>query len=128
MGKKALMAAIMVVAIVWFPFRASATSAVNFQVKTTRDLVALCETPQNDPLRVAAVHFCEGFAVGAYQYHLIAEAATKAKPLFCLPNPTPSRDEAIQQFIAWSKRQTVALDAPAVEGIFTFLRDQYPCG
>jgi len=127
MGKKALMA-ITVVAIVWFPFRASATSAADFQVKTTRDLVTLCATPENDPLRVAAVHFCEGFAVGAYQYHLIAETAMKAKPLFCLPNPTPSRDEAIQQFIAWSKRQTAALDAPAVEGIFIFLRDQYPCG
>ncbi len=122
------MAAAMAAVILWFPFRAPATSEANFQVKTTRDLVALCAASQNDPLRVAAVHFCEGFAVGAYQYHLIAEAATKAKPLFCFPNPTPSRDEAIQQFIAWSKRQTVALDMPAVEGIFTFLRDQYPCG
>lgn len=105
----------------------AATTETNFQVKTTRDLVTLCATPASDPLATAAVNFCEGFAVGAYQYHVVAEAATKAKPLFCFPSPTPSRNEAIMQFIAWSDQHSDVLDRPAIEGMFTFLKDRYPC-
>jgi Rap1a immunity proteins len=105
----------------------AATTETNFQVKTTRDLVTLCATPASDPLATAAVNFCEGFAVGAYQYHVVAEAATKAKPLFCFPSPTPSRNEAIRQFIAWSDQHSDVLDRPAIEGMFTFLKDRYPC-
>jgi hypothetical protein len=105
----------------------AATTETNFQVKTTRDLVTLCATPPNDPLATAAVNFCEGFAVGAYQYHVVAEAATKTTPLFCFPSPTPSRNEAIMQFIAWSNQHSDVLDRPAIEGMFTFLKDRYPC-
>jgi hypothetical protein len=104
-----------------------ATSEAQFQVRTTADLVALCSTPVEDPLGTAAVNFCEGFAVGAYQYHQIAETATQAKPLFCLPSPPPSRDRAIAQFIEWSKSHSDDLDRVPIEGIFTFLKDQYPC-
>jgi Rap1a immunity proteins len=127
MMDKALIAAAGLTALcLSFPVEA-ATTETNFQVKTTRDLVTLCATPASDPLETAAVNFCEGFAVGAYQYHLVAEAATQAKPLFCFPSPTPSRNEAIMQFIAWSNQHSDILDRPAVEGMFTFLRDRYPC-
>lgn len=105
----------------------AATTEGNFQVQTTRDLVTLCATPPSDPLATAAVNFCEGFAVGAYQYHVVAEAAAEAKPLFCWPSPAPSRDEAITQFIAWSKLHSDILDHPAIDGMFSFLRDHYPC-
>ena len=50
----------------------------NFQVMTTGDLVRLCEATPTDPTGIAALHFCHGFAVGAYQYHQIAAAAEKS--------------------------------------------------
>ncbi len=109
------------------PAAARATSEAEFHVRTTRDLVALCSTPTSDPLATAALNFCEGFAVGAYQYHQVAEAATQVKPLFCMPSPAPSRNEAIAQFVAWSKLHAGALDKPPIEGMFSFLKDQYPC-
>lgn len=105
----------------------AATSETNFQVKTTRDLVTLCATPPSDPMATAAVNFCEGFAVGAYQYHVVAEAATNAKPLFCWPSPAPSRDDAITAFIAWSRQHNEVLDRNAIDGMFSFLKDRYPC-
>lgn len=104
-----------------------ATSETEFHVRTTRDLVTLCSTPAGDPLATAAINFCEGFAVGAYQYHQVAEAATQATPLFCLPSPAPSRDQAIAQFVAWSKDHASDLDKAPIEGMFTFLRDRFPC-
>jgi hypothetical protein len=126
MDKALIVAAGLTAMCLSFPVGA-ATTETNFQVKTTRDLVTLCATPASDPLETAAVNFCEGFAVGAYQYHLVAEAATQAKPLFCFPSPTPSRNEAIMQFITWSNQHSDILDHPAIEGMFTFLRDRYPC-
>ena len=50
-------------------------SETDFQVTTTGDLVRLCEAAPTDATGIAALHFCHGFAVGAYQYHQIAAAA-----------------------------------------------------
>ena len=102
-------------------------SETDFQVMTTGDLVRLCEATPTDATGIAALHFCHGFAVGAYQYHQIAAAAEKKSPLFCEPNPRPSRNEAIAGFISWAKLNPKAMDAPPVEGIFRYLAQRYPC-
>ena len=109
------------------PAAAGAVNETQFQVKTEGDLVALCSTPQSDPLAAAALNFCEGFAVGAYQYHQIAEAASKAKPLFCPPSPPPSRNQTIAAFVEWSNQHPATLNGSPIEGIFAFLSDRYPC-
>ncbi|CAO3424794.1 Rap1a/Tai family immunity protein [Azospirillum doebereinerae] len=106
---------------------APASSEGDFQVKTTNDLVRLCEAKPVDPTGIAALHFCQGFAVGAYQYHQIAVAAEHRRPLFCAPNPPPSRNEAITDFIAWARQNPNQLNTPPVEGMFRFLAQHYPC-
>jgi hypothetical protein len=102
-------------------------SETNFRVATTRDLVQLCEAAPTDPTGIAALHFCHGFAVGAYQYHQIAAAAENKPPLFCEPTPRPSRNEAIAGFVAWAKQNPKAMETPPVEGIFRYLAQRYPC-
>lgn len=99
----------------------------DFQVRTTSDLVRLCEAKPVDPTGIAALHFCQGFAVGAYQYHQIAVAAEQRRPLFCAPNPPPTRNEAIAGFVAWARQNPNQLNTPPVEGMFRFLAQQYPC-
>jgi hypothetical protein len=59
--------------------------------------------------------------------YFAADAATKAKPLVCLPSPAPSRNEAAAQFAIWAKADPARLDQDAVDGLFSFLRDHYPC-
>ena len=66
-------------------------SETDFQVMTTGDLVRLCEATPTDATGIAALHFCHGFAVGAFQYHQIAAAAEAKPPLFCEPRPRPRR-------------------------------------
>ena len=120
-----------VMALVCIPtFVQAATDEANFQVTTTRDLVALCATPSTDPLATAAVNFCHGYAVGAYQYDRMAEAAEAAsgtKPLFCPPSPPPSRNDTIAQFVAWANGHPQYLDQSPINGIFEFLKERFPC-
>ncbi|MDQ2101165.1 Rap1a/Tai family immunity protein [Azospirillum isscasi] len=98
-----------------------------FQVRTTGDLVRLCEAVPNTTTGIAALHFCHGFAVGAYQYHQIVSAAENKRPLFCPPNPQPSRDEAIAGFIGWAQKNPSQMETPPVEGMFRYLAQRYPC-
>ena len=102
-------------------------SETDFQARTTGDLVRLCEAVPSDATGIAALHFCHGFTVGAYQYHQIVAAAENKRPLFCEPKPRPTRNEAIAGFISWAKKNPGAMDTPPVEGIFRYLAQYYPC-
>ena len=61
----------------------------DFQVETTRDLVDLCTAPADHPLAKEAVHFCEGYLVGAYHHYMAEYSGPKSVPLVCLPDPPP---------------------------------------
>jgi hypothetical protein len=102
-------------------------SESDFRVTATGDLVRLCEAAPTDATGIAALHFCHGFAVGAYQYHQIAAAAENKPPLICEPNPRPSRNEAIAGFVSWARQNPSAMSAPPVEGMFRYLAQSYPC-
>ncbi len=106
---------------------AAVPSETAFLVKTTGDLVRLCKAEPADPTGIAALHFCHGFAVGAYQYHQIAAAAEAKPPLFCEPRPRPMRNEAIAGFISWAKQNPSAMNTLPAEGIFRYLAQHYPC-
>jgi Rap1a immunity proteins len=98
-----------------------------FQVATTSDLVRLCEAEPNGPTGIAALHFCQGFAVGAYRYHQIASSAADKPPLFCEPTPRPTRNQVTAAFIDWAQQHPDRMNVPAVEGLFQFLAQAYPC-
>jgi hypothetical protein len=126
--KPVLMAAMAVMTVAGVRAQTMADpSETDFQVATTADLVRLCEATPSDATGIAALHFCHGFAVGAYQYHQIVAAAEKKPPLFCEPKPRPTRNEAIAGFLSWAKQNPGAMKAPPVEGIFRYLAQYYPC-
>ena len=129
--KPVLMAAMAVMAVITVtPVRAQTVAGPSenaFRITTTGDLVRLCEAEPTDSTGIAALHFCHGFAVGAYQYHQIAAAAENKPPLFCEPNPRPTRNEAVAGFVSWAKQNPKAMETPPVEGIFRYLAQRYPC-
>jgi len=47
--------------------------------------------------------------------------------MFCLPDPQPSRAAAIEGYIAWLRGKAAYLSEPAVQTIFEYLRETYPC-
>lgn len=109
------------------PIAGWAATEQDFHVRTTRDLITLCSTPAGDPLHTAAVNFCEGFLVGAYQYHTLSVKTEGRAPLVCPPEPPPSRDESVIRFIQWSKAHDAVLETPPVAGMFEFLAQAFPC-
>src|SRR3546814_222940 len=74
----------------------------SFKIRSAQDLVALCDADPADANYVAAIHFCHGFAVGAFQYYQSLAAATPSARFVCVPDPAPSRTQAIPAFVSWA--------------------------
>ena len=106
---------------------AGAATVEDFKVDTAQDIIDLCTTPVDDPSYIAAIHFCQGYLVGAYDYHVAANSGPEGKRLVCLPDPPPSRNEAIQMFIDWAKQHPEYMKEEAVEAEFRFLIEKWPC-
>ncbi|MBK8175144.1 MAG: hypothetical protein IPK66_07730 [Rhodospirillales bacterium] len=105
----------------------NATTIENFQVKTVSDLVDLCDASPTSEHYVAAVNFCQGFAIGAYQYYLAAAAADPDSQFICIPDPPPTRNTAIAAFVAWVKSHSEYMSHPPVDVLFRYLGEAYPC-
>jgi hypothetical protein len=104
-----------------------AATPQNFQVATTADYLALCSTAQGQDNYVAAIHFCEGFETGAYQYYLALAAKDPAERFVCLPSPSPSRDKVKADFVAWAKANPAVMNDQPVDSMFRYLGQTYPC-
>jgi len=99
-----------------------------FMIRHAQDLVDLC-TPGDpkDPLYDDAINFCHGFVSGAYQYSQAVANGPKGARLVCPPDPLPKRAEAIAMFVAWAKVHPEYMTEPAVEALFRFLTEKWPC-
>lgn len=98
-----------------------------FVARTTADFVALCSADPASENYVAAIHFCHGFATGAYQYYLSLAAASAAHRFVCPTNPPPSRSQVIAEFSSWIAEHPQYMAEPPVESMFRFLGQRYPC-
>ena len=115
------------VATLLVPMLVSAVTEADFEAKTTQNLLNLCTVSPNDPRYREALHFCHGYLVGAYHYHVAHTAGEGGKRLVCFPTPPPSRNEAIRMFIAWAQAHPQYMNEPPVETEFRFLTEQWPC-
>ena len=115
------------VATMLVPALVGAVTEADFEAKTTQNLLNLCTVPANDPRYGDAIHFCHGYLVGAYHYHLSETDGEGGKPLVCFPTPPPSRNEALGMFIAWAQAHPQYLNERPVEAEFRFLIEKWPC-
>ena len=97
-----------------------------FESVATRNLLNLCTVSADDPRHREAIHFCHGYIVGAYDYHM-ADSGKGRKLLVCFPDPPPSRDDAVAQFVAWAQAHPEHHDEMPVETEFRFLIGTWPC-
>ena len=104
-----------------------AATEANFGAATTADLVELCTARADSPIGTAAVNFCEGFAQGAVLVEMQNMAAFRGPKLFCLPNPPPTRDQAMSEFVNWARAAPDRMAASSTDGLFRFLSEHYPC-
>jgi hypothetical protein len=106
----------------------AAVSQDSFLLKDTGALVEMCSADKSDPLYTAAVNFCHGFSLGVFRVLRDVDAQKPAQPLFCLPNPMPSRNTALTAFVQWAKADPNRLAQRPEDGLAAFLAQQYPCG
>jgi hypothetical protein len=118
---------LIVLTIALWPFCSEALTRDDFLVRTTQDLVQLCNAGESEPLYQAALGFCHGYAVGAYHYYQATTAAGEQAAFVCLPQQPPTRVEAIQMFLAWTKENPQAMNDRPADSIFRFLATKYPC-
>jgi Ssp1 endopeptidase immunity protein Rap1a len=99
----------------------------DFVAKTTQNLINLCTASPQDPQYREAIHFCQGYLVGAYQFDQ-AQAADKPEvKLVCFTDPKPSRNQAIEMFITWAKQHPEFMNEIPVDTEFRFLTEKWPC-
>lgn len=109
------------------PVAAQDVTSSNFRPRVLADLVALCGVAADDPLRTEAIHFCHGYVTGAWQYYEALMAGPDAEPFVCPPTPTPSRDQAVEMFLAWAQGQPDLSAETPIEGMYRFLAQTWPC-
>jgi Rap1a immunity proteins len=122
--KKPIAVAMLVLAL---PSAAQAATETNFDAKTTADLVELCSAVPDNGLGTAAVNFCEGYLQGAVTVEMLNMAAFRGSKLFCLPNPPPTRSQAMSEFVNWARAAPDRMAQSSTDGLFGFLRERYPC-
>ena len=106
---------------------AGAITVEDFQVKTTQDLLGLCTVAADDPQAQQAIHFCHGYLLGAFHYHLAeSDGPDAAKRLVCLPAGV-NRNEAVAMFVEWVRAHPQYLKELPVETEFRFLIEKWPC-
>jgi len=115
-------AAAAVLAVSGLPTPSGAVGKEDFQVKDAQDLVDVCTTPKTDPLYGAAMGFCHGYAVGAWQYY-----AAAGRKFLCVPDPAPSRVQAINGFIDWAGEHPQYMHEGAAQTLFKYLADAWVC-
>jgi hypothetical protein len=94
------------------------------QARTAGELAELCAANPKEPLGDAKINFCHGYAQGAIQADI---RHSEGKKTFCFPNPQPTRTETMNEFVKWVRASPDHKTPPAVEGLFQFLGERYPC-
>ena len=98
-----------------------------FPPRTVQDLIEICAPAKEDPMMTAAINYCHGFAQGAVVVEEAHEEHGDVRKLFCLPSPPPPSGSEMGKFIAWANAVPSRLDQPAVDAMFIYLAETYPC-
>jgi hypothetical protein len=104
---------------------AAATDSNSYELRDATDLLSICGTTANVPHYANAMGFCHGVLTGAFRYY---EATVARENRFvCAPLPPPTRTQVMQGFIAWAQANDDRIKDPAVDALFRYLAEKYPC-
>lgn len=99
----------------------------DFIAMKTQNIINLCTASPEDVHYQAAIHFCQGYVVGAFHFYAAQAANRPELKLVCYPEPKPSRNDAIGMFVAWAKQHPEFMNELPVETEFRFLTEKWPC-
>lgn len=123
---RAALAALAAGVIAASPALAQGDAAPAFTLRTAADLVRVCSADPARPQGAGEVGFCHGYGAGAVDYHRAITPAGAA-PLFCAPSPAPSFEAMRARYVAWVNADAARGSLRAIDSVFVFLRDTFPC-
>jgi len=65
--------------------------------------------------------------MGAYHYYVSEQSGPGEKPMFCMAEPQPTRQQAVQMFVAWAKQNSQYMGERPVDSLMRFATAQWPC-
>jgi hypothetical protein len=104
---------------------AHAASPDDYRAHSTAELVRICTTPASQADYASAIAFCHGVLAGAYGYYLSATPVSER--FVCTPEPSPKRSQVAQDFVAWVKNHPQYMNSGAIDTLFRFAAEVYPC-
>jgi Rap1a immunity proteins len=105
---------------------ALAVETSNFNLATTRDLVALCSDQPDDPLYAEALQFCYGFMAGVAQTHRALVRADDIEPVAC-PQHEVTREALARVFLDWVRANPGIMDELPAESVQRAAVAAWPC-
>jgi hypothetical protein len=106
---------------------ALALETSNFNLGTTRDLVALCSGQPDDPLYAEALQFCYGYVAGVAQVHRLLVHADDIRPVAC-PQHEVTREALVRVFLDWAHANPGAMDELPAASVMRAASAAWPCG
>jgi hypothetical protein len=104
---------------------AYAQKAEHYQIRHTGDLVAVCATAQSAPDYATAIAFCHGILAGAWGYYVASTAPLDRE--ICPSDTRLTRAKVANDFVAWVKARPRVLQNGAIDTMFQFAAEAYPC-
>lgn len=96
----------------------------DFEVRTGRDLLEICNPPGGHQYARDAIHMCHGIVLGAYGVH---EAVAPRLGRVVCPPQNASRSDGVRTFVSWAQAHPTSLDEPAIDALFRAWEANYPC-
>ena len=100
---------------------------MNLKGWTIDDLVELRDPTSDSAMANTGVNFCQGFAQGAVSIGMQSQITPGSVKLFCMPDPLPSRTEAIREFVGWARASANRMALSSTDGLMRFLGERFPC-
>jgi Rap1a immunity proteins len=97
----------------------------HYQLRDTRDLVTVCSTSSSAADYATAIAFCHGVLAGAWGYYIASTAPLDRD--ICSSDTKLTRAKVADAFVAWAKARPQYMQASAVDTLFRFAGETYPC-
>lgn len=97
----------------------------HYQLRHTADLVTVCSMPPSSSEHATAVAFCHGVLAGAWGYYVASTAPPERE--ICPADTALTRAKVAEAFVAWAKARPQYMQANAVDTLFRFAAQAYPC-
>lgn len=108
---------------------ASAQTASGARGVTTGQLAELCaQGGGTDIISAASIGYCRGFLVGVGQFHAEAAGTHRSRPpIYCIPDPSPSIEQAQASFVSWVRTNPEQASEKALVGLLRWAAATFPC-